>query len=100
MLQKQLTKRVGVLAAAAVVASLAVPLSTVPAESSPAASTPSNPSRRPRHLARHSRRQGDLASRLALAAASFLAADRPNIVEGGRELGLTIIGSDGRRRSR
>ena len=84
------------LAAAAVVASLAVPLSTVPAGSHPAAASPS-PTAADRGTWRVTRVDNDT-WRVAWRSPQRLpiAADRPRIVEGAKELGLTIVGSDGR----
>ena len=104
MFQKRFPGRVGLLAAAAVVASLAVPLSTVPAGSRPAATTlpttlPTTPSApaADRGTWRVSRIDKDT-WRVAWRSPQPLpiAADRPRIVEGGKPLGLTIIGGDGR----
>ena len=84
------------LAAAAVVASLAVPLSTVSAGSQLAATTQPHP---PQTAATWRVTRVDQDTwRLAWRSPQPLpiTADRPSIVEGGQELGLTIIGSDGR----
>ena len=85
------------LAAAAVVASLAVPLSTVPAGSQSGGQHPVPPPAADRGTWRVTRVDKDT-WRVAWRSPQPLpiAADRPRIVEGGQELGLTIIGSDGR----
>ena len=99
MLQKRLTGRVGMLAAAAVVASLAVPLATVPAGSRPAAATLHRPPHRAAdrgtwRVTRVDKAPGEWPGARRSRSPSPRTARASS--RAGRSWRLTIIGSDGR----